>query len=307
MNPSVRRGLVACAIVLLTSATSGYAQERIRIALWEVENNTEQSWGFSSQMGPAARNYLDTEFSQNPALSSTFVIVERDKLSLVMKEQGLAASGAINPQTAAKVGALLGVKYIVVGGIDKFTLNNTGGRLGSFGGIGGNLQQATATINLRFIDTTTGERVMAMAGDAEVRKGGGFVRDSAAGRDNQWGLASETIEKASKAAVAKFVAAGYVEKLAAAAAPPRGLEARVVKIDGDRLYINVGAESGIKVGDRFAVFAVGEALIDPVTGANLGAEEKQTGTASVTDVQAKFAIATVTGKADAKAVLRRLP
>jgi hypothetical protein len=93
--------------------------------------------------------------------------------------------------------------------------------------------------------------------------------------------------------------------VASAAGPARGLEARVVKLDGDRMYINVGAESGVKVGDRFAVFTVGEALIDPVTGANLGAEEKQTGTAAVTDVQPKFAIATVTGKADAKAVLRK--
>ena len=307
MNRSFHRALAACVVALLASASAGSAQERIRIALWEVENNTERSWAFWNDMGPAARNFLDSEFSENSALSSKFAMVERDKLNLVMKEQNLGASGAINPQTAAKVGALLGVKYIVVGGIDKFAINNTGGRLGSFGGVGGNLQQATATINVRFIDTTTGERVLSMTGDAEVRKGGGFVRGASGGRDSQWGLASETIEKASKAAVAKFVAAGYVEKLATAAAPPRGLEARVVKVDGERVYINVGAESGVKVGDRFAVFSVGEALIDPVTGANLGAEEEQTGTASVTDVQAKFAIATVTGKADAKAVLRKQP
>jgi curli biogenesis system outer membrane secretion channel CsgG len=304
MRPLFRHCLVAGVLAVLVAAPNAFAQERIRIALWEVENNAERSWAFWSDMGPAARNFLDTEFSENAVLSSRFVIVERDKLNLVMKEQGLAASGAVNPQTAAKVGALLGVKYIVVGGIDKFAINNTGGRVR---GIGGNLQQATATVNLRFIDTTTGERVLAMTGDAEVRKGGGFGLGASGGRDNQWGIASETIEKASKAAVAKFVAGGYVEKLAAVAAPAGGLEARVVKVDGQRLYINVGAESGVKVGDRFAVFSVGEALIDPVTGANLGAEQTETGVATVTDVQAKFAIAQVTGKADAKAILRKQP
>jgi curli biogenesis system outer membrane secretion channel CsgG len=304
MRSSFCRCLVACAFAVLAAAPGAYAQERIRIALWEIENNAERSWAFWNDMGPAARNYLDTEFSENAMLSSRFIIVERDKLNLVMKEQGLATSGALNPQTAAKVGALLGVKYIVVGGIDKFAINNTGGRVR---GIGGTLQQATATVNLRFIDTTTGERVLAMTGDAEVRKGGGFGLGAVAGTENQWGLASETIEKASKAAVAKFVSGGYVERLAAAGGPARTIEARVVKVDGDRLYINVGAESGVKVGDKFSIFSIGEALIDPVTGANLGAEEKQTGTASVTDVQAKFAIATVTGNADAKAVLRKQP
>jgi curli biogenesis system outer membrane secretion channel CsgG len=304
MSWSFCRCLVAAALFVLVTAPGASAQERIRIALWEIENNAERSWAFWNDMGPAARNILDTEFSENPVLSTKFVIVERDKLNLVMKEQGLATAGALNPQTAAKVGALLGVKYIVVGGIDKFAINNTGGRVR---GVGGVLQQATATVNLRFIDTTTGERVLAMTGDAEVRKGGGFGFGATGGRENQWGLASETIEKASKAAVAKFVSAGYVERLAAAAGPAGGLEARVVKLDGDRMYINVGAESGIKVGDRFAVFSVGEALIDPVTGANLGAEEKQIGTAAVTDVQPKFAIATVTGKAEAKSILRKQP
>jgi curli biogenesis system outer membrane secretion channel CsgG len=304
MRVFVRGILVACSLAAVVAASDAYAQERIRIALWEFENNAERTWAFWNDMGPAARNVLDTEFSENAVLSSKFVIVERDKLSLVMKEQGLATSGAINPQTAAKVGALLGVKYIVVGGIDKFAINNTGGRVR---GIGGNLQQATATVNIRFIDTTTGERVLAMAADAEVRKGGGFGLGAVAGRDNEWGIASETIEKASKAAVAKFVSGGYLERLATAAAPAGGLEPRVVKVDGQKVYINVGAESGIKVGDRFDVFSMGEALIDPVTGANLGAEQAQTGTATVTDVQAKFAITLVTGKADAKAVFRKLP
>jgi hypothetical protein len=99
-------------------------------------------------------------------------------------------------------------------------------------------------------------------------------------------------------------AAGDVERPATVPAPAGGLEARVVKVDGQMLYINVGAESGVKVGDRFGVFSVGEALIDPVTGRSRGVET-ETGVATVTDVQATFAIAVVTGKADARAILRK--
>jgi curli biogenesis system outer membrane secretion channel CsgG len=296
---------VLCSFLCLSFAASApaEAQEKIRIAIWNVDNNATTTWAFWNEMGPAARNHIDTEFSENPTLAARFAVVERTQLDLVMKEQGLAASGAVTPQTAAKVGSLLGVKYIVIGGIDKFTINDT---KAGFGRIGGNLQQAEAAINLRFVDTTTGERVLAVSGEAEVRKGGGFFRDASASRDSQWGIASETIEKASKAMLGKFVTGGYLERLSSVARPTT-LEARIVKIDGQKAWINVGAQAGIKAGDTFDVFNVGEALVDPVTGATLGTDEKQTGSAAVTDVQEKYSIVTVTGTISSKDVLRRQP
>jgi curli biogenesis system outer membrane secretion channel CsgG len=281
------------------------AQEKIRIALWNVDNNAATSWVFWNEMGPAARNHLDTAFSEDATLSSRFTVIERTQLDLVMKEQGLAASGAVSPQTAAKVGELLGVKYVVVGGIDKFAINDTKAGFGRYA-IGGNLQQAEASMNLRFVDTTTGERVLAVSAEAEVKKGGAFFRDASASRDSQWGIASEVIEKASKAMLAKFVAGGYIERLATAARP-KAIEARVVKIDGQKVWINVGAQAGIKVGDTFNVINVGEALIDPVSGASLGADEKQTGTAAVSEVQERYAIVTLNGTATPKDVLRKQP
>ena len=301
MTLSFCRALLASLCLTLATSLPAHAQEKIRIALWEVENNAATSWAFWNEMGPAARNHIDTTFSENSTLAAKFAVVERTALDLVLKEQGLATAGAVTPQTAAKVGNLLGVKYIVVGGIDKFAINDT---KAGFRGIGGNLQQAQTTINLRFIDTTTGERILAVSGEAEVRKGGGFFRDASASRDAQWGIASEAIEKASRVMFDKFIAGGYLERLTSAARPA-ALEARVVKIDGQRIWINVGSQAGVKVGDTFNVFHVGDALIDPVTGASLGADEKQTGSAAVSEVQEKYAIVTLTGTATAKDVLRR--
>jgi curli biogenesis system outer membrane secretion channel CsgG len=303
MSLSPRRALFVWLCMMLAASLPAQAQEKIRIAVWDVENHAATSWAFWNDMGPAARNHIDTEFSENPTLAAKFAVVERTQLALVMKEQGLAASGAVTPQTAAKVGSLLGVKYIVIGGIDKFAINDT---KAGFRGVGGNLQQAEAAINLRFIDTTTGERVLAVSGEAEVRKGGGFFRGASASRDAQWGIASEAIEKASKTMLGKFVTGGYLDRLASVARPG-ALEARVVKIDGQKIWINAGAQAGLKVGDTFGVFNVGEALIDPVTGASLGADEKQTGSAAVIEVQDKYAIVALTGTATAKDVLRKAP
>src|SRR3984957_1069900 len=146
-------------LALLTAWPSpGFAQGKIKVAIWEFENHADGYW-YSGKLGPAARDQIDTEFSENAALSSKFSVIERDKLALVLKEQGLATSGAVDPSSAAKVGKILGVKYIILGGVDKFVINNTKGAVGAFG-VGGNLLQANATINLRFIDSTTAERVV---------------------------------------------------------------------------------------------------------------------------------------------------
>jgi len=59
------------------------------------------------------------------------------------------------------------------------------------------------------------------------------------------------------------------------------------------------------VGDNFKIFSVGDALIDPDTGAKLGADEKQTGTGFVVDLQDKYSIIQFTGKAAAKDTIRK--
>src|SRR2546428_642477 len=175
----------------------GFAQGKIRVAVWEFENHAGTHYWYSNQLGPAARNQIDNEFSENKLLSSKFSVVERDKLNLVLKEQGLATAGAVDPATAAKVGKILGVKYVVLGGIDKFN------------------------------------------------------------------------------------------------------------VDVTRAWINLGSLAGIKVGDKFNVFDVGDALIDPDTGAKLGADEKQTGNGAVVEVQGKFAVINFTGAAKPKDTIRK--
>lgn len=283
------------------------AQGKVRIAIWDFDNNAERSYWYHDDLGPAARNQIDTAFSQNKTLSDLFTVVERDKLALVMKEQGLATAGALDPQTAAKVGKLLGVRYIVTGAIDKFAVNKTGAAIGRLG-VGGNIVTGTASINVRFIDTTSAERIVSVAADAEVRKGGGFFKGTSVSRDAEWGLASETIEKASQGVVARLVEPPMLARIKTAAVPAGtvgGLEAKIAKVDGTRAFLTVGASSGIKVGDTFVIFNIGEPIVDPDTGQKLGAEEKQVGEATVTEVQDRFAIVTVTGKASVRDVARK--
>jgi hypothetical protein len=164
--------------------------------------------------------------------------------------------------------------------------------------------QSKATINMRLIDSTTAERVVSISADGEVKKGGGFMKGASLSRESEWGIASETIQKTAKEVVAKFTTGDYLARVGTASNPTGGMEGLIIKVEGNRAWINLGAEGGVKVGDKFTVFNVGEALVDPATGAKLGADEKQTGDGSVVEVQPKYAIMTFTGKALAKDAVR---
>src|SRR4051812_6977735 len=303
MKQTCRLVGLACAFVIAL-ASQGFAQGKIKIAIWEFDNNAAHTYWYWDKLGPAARNIIDTAFSENKLLANKFSVVERDKLDLVLKEQGLAQTGAVDPATAAKVGKILGVKYIILGGIDKFDVNKNSGAIGRFG-VGASVVQSNATVNLRVVDSTTAERVVSVAGDGAIKKGGGFLKDASFSRDAEWGLASETVNEAAKAVVAKLVSSDYLARISDAAHPGGVVEGKIIKVDGNKAYINLGASSGIKMGDKFDVVNVGEALIDPDTGAKLGASEKQTGSGAVVEVQDKFAVIQFTGTAAAKDTIRK--
>jgi curli biogenesis system outer membrane secretion channel CsgG len=296
-------GLAAILALLVVLPSPGFAQGKIRVAIWEFENHADQHYWFSNNLGPAARNQIDTEFSENKLLSAKFSVVERDKLNLALKEQGLATAGAVDPTTAAKVGKILGVKYIVMGGIDKFNIDTSKVSLGMLG-VGGHMVQSFATINLRFVDSTTAERVISVSADGDVKSGGGFLKGTSLSRDAEWGIASETIQKAAKAVVEKLGTGEYLARISDAAAAG-GVEGRIIKVEGNRAWINLGALAGIKVGDKFNVFNTGEALIDPDTGAKLGTDERQTGNGAIIEVQSKYAVINFTGAAKPKDTIRK--
>ena len=301
MKTLVRLG-VAFALVAFLSPGVASAQAKIRIAIWDFDNNAERRWWFHGDMGTAARNHIDTAFSENPVLYQKFSVIEREKLSMVLKEQGLATSGNLDQQTAAKIGALLGIKYILTGGIDKFVINTT---KGSFRRIGGNYTKAEASINMRFIDTTTAERIISLSADGDVKKGGGYFKSARLSREAEWGIASEAIEKAAQSVVAQFSNGNYLDRFSLGGFAG-GIEGKIIKVEGNQAWINMGKLSGLKVGDQFNVFHVGEALVDPDTGQVLGVDETQTGQGQVVEVQARFSIMAFTGEAKARDIVRKL-
>ena len=85
MQPFTRsfRWAVALLVLLTALPSQGFAQAKIKVAIWEFENHAETHYWYSGMLGPAARNQIDTEFSENSMLSSKFSVIERDKLGRV--------------------------------------------------------------------------------------------------------------------------------------------------------------------------------------------------------------------------------
>ena len=72
-----------------------------------------------------------------------------------------------------------------------------------------------------------------------------------------------------------------------------GLEAKIANVSGSKIYLNKGANEGVKVGDIFEIYRMGQEIRDPDTGAVLDVEKTLIGKVIVTEVKEKIAIASV--------------
>jgi curli biogenesis system outer membrane secretion channel CsgG len=92
-----------------------------------------------------------------------FTVVERDESALkrILEEQRLGASGAVTPQTAAKVGRMLGARLAVIGEVSEFGIRKTS----AFVGVGGTKTTTTrVVVDARMVDTETAEMAAAASG-----------------------------------------------------------------------------------------------------------------------------------------------
>ena len=141
-------------IILTFIAGSAFAAKTV-LGVAEFKNETTASWWYSD-VGKDLSGMLTNEL----AGTGKFKVVERSKLDAVLDEQDLADSGRISKKTGAQIGKLTGAQYLVVATVSAFDTQSrgTGGGV-SFRGIsvGGKKEDAYIAIDLRVIDTTTGE------------------------------------------------------------------------------------------------------------------------------------------------------
>lgn len=159
--------LIALVAIACLGAVSAMAAKPV-IAVNEFKNETSAGW-WSGGIGRDLGNMLAAEL----ASTGEFKVVEREKLDALLDEQDLAESGRIKPATGAKIGELTGAQYIIVATVTAYDekTQGTGGRLAYKGiALGGKKDDAYIAVDLRVVDTTTGE--VEHARTVEARSGG---------------------------------------------------------------------------------------------------------------------------------------
>jgi len=149
----MRKTVLFLSLSLLFAAAAFAADPAIGVA--EFRNDTAAGWWYGG-VGRDLAGMLSNELSA----TGKFRVVERSKLDSVLSEQDLGAAGRINPATRAKVGKVTGAKYLVFATVSAFEEKVAGSGGGvSFRGIsvGGKKGEAYLAIDLRVVDTTTGD------------------------------------------------------------------------------------------------------------------------------------------------------
>ena len=126
-------GTVLCAAVLALGVGESRAQDKVRVAVMNFENNSTWHW-WGDNLGYAAQDVLTTALFE----SGQFSVIERAQIDAVLAEQNLGASGRVTGATAAQVGQLLGVQLILTGSITQFSVETISA---GFRGIGGSYSE----------------------------------------------------------------------------------------------------------------------------------------------------------------------
>lgn len=247
----------------------------------------------------------------------SYSVIERKALDKILAEQNFSNSDRANPNSAAKIGKLLGVDAIIVGSITQFG-NDTkktgvgggGGGLGGFG-LGGfkhSNTKAIVALDARIVDIDTAEILAVAEGKGESQRSSTSLLGGG-GNWHGWGggavdmgssdFQNTIIGEATKAAVEKMsteVIAGK-DKLVARTITVEGL---IAAVDSGTIVLNVGGKAGVKVGDELTVERVSKEIKDPATGKVLRRMSTAIGIVKATDVDDVSSVCSVVSGAGFK-------
>jgi curli biogenesis system outer membrane secretion channel CsgG len=307
-------------LILLSTllASVAFAQDKKRVAVMNFDYGTvrayvAQIFGSDQDVGKGIADMLVDRLVNDGKYS----VIERKALDKLIAEQNFSNSDRADPTSAAKIGKLLGVDAIIVGSITQFGrddsskgiggIGGAAGRIG-LGGIGTKEAKAVVQITARLINVETGEILASVQGKGTSKRSGiNLAAGGAGGGGGGGGAASmgssnfgaTIIGEATNEAVTQ-AATGLDERAASLPARVVVIDGLVADVDGGHLILNVGANTGIKVGDMLKISRMGREIKDPATGAVLRRTDSDLGTITITQVDAGSSEGTYSGQPGVK-------
>jgi curli biogenesis system outer membrane secretion channel CsgG len=302
-------------VLIFVLAPAGWAQNKKRVAILDfdyatVRSNVAAVFGTDTDVGKGIADLLVTRLVNDGVYS----VIERKALDKIIAEQNFSNSDRANPETAAKIGRILGVDAIVVGSITQFGRDDKsqsvgggaiGGLTGRFGvgGVGKKQAKAVVGISARMVNTDTGEILVAAEGKGESKRsglllGGAGGSDSGAGGGG-YGMSSSNFANTILGEAVGQAVTEVAKKLddKAASLPTQAVQISglVADVSGNTLILNVGSKSGVKVGDHLGIFRQGRQIKDPATGKVLKTVVTKLGDVTITEVDDSSSTGTYAG------------
>jgi curli biogenesis system outer membrane secretion channel CsgG len=300
MNSLIRKLLIISVLILVTGLAGSPVwgvDNLFKIAVLPFDDGSIQDhwWGNSLNLGKGVSDELVT------ALLNTdkFRLIEREQIDSVLREQKIGASGLVDAQSAAAIGKILGVQYLVIGRVTEFTnSSNTFSGGNNKAGLAVVSSTARVAIDARMVDTSSAEIIFSVTGVGEktntnlgfVDSKGGLLLGSSEfkktnlGRALRDAITQVATKLGNKAYNGKFIKMPTIGGLVVLADPNRGI------------YINVGVGDGAKEGMVFIVHRVVDEIKDPQTGDVLDVVSEKIAEITVTEVKEKISICTVSTK-----------
>ena len=158
--------------------------------------------------------------------------------------------------------------YLIVGSVSEFGRKNVSD-VGVFSRT--NKQIATATVNVRLIDTSNGQIIYSQEGTGEAE----VEASTTLGVGGRAGYDSSINDKAISAAISKMIS-DVVENLM-----DKPWRAYILDKQDDMLVISGGASQGIKAGSDFGIFKRGKKIKNPQNGLMIELPGKKVGQLTV--------------------------
>jgi curli biogenesis system outer membrane secretion channel CsgG len=150
-----------------------YDGPKARVAVAQFKDKTGKGW-WTGAIGDGMADMLATALFH----TNRYIVLERQTVSDVLREQDLATAGRIKKGTEAPTGEIEGAELLITGAVTEFegAASGVGGGIGGIGGtagrilggIAGGLKKAHMAIDVRVIDTRTSRIVAATSVEGEA-------------------------------------------------------------------------------------------------------------------------------------------
>jgi len=292
------------------AATPAPAGRKKRIAIFDFDYATVQSstaaiFGTNVDVGKGISDLLVRHLVED----GTYSVIERKAMDKILGEQNFSNSDRANPNSAAKIGKILGVDAIVVGSITQFGNDNQNTKVGGGGGgwggfgVGGfshKKSKAVVQVDARLVDIDTAEILGVASGKGESSRestsllGGGSNWHGFGGGNVDFGSSdfqSTIIGEATNQAVVQMTSELVADntKLVTRTISVEGV---VASVDGGQIVLNIGSKAGLKVGDQLTVKRITKEIKDPNTGQVIRKMTSDVGVIKLTDVDDISAVGT---------------